>query len=60
MGERAKLAWGGRTSRSFLGVGELEERQRAAVPQLENRVAIDALGAKQLVDLTPRGDDGNR
>ena len=36
-------------------VGELEEGQRAAVTQAEERVAVDALRPEQLVGLGPRG-----
>ena len=36
-------------------VGELEERQGTAVGEPEERVAVDPLGAEQLVRLRPRG-----
>ncbi len=38
-------------------VGELEERQCAAVAEFEERVAIDAFGPEQLVGFRPRGDE---
>ena len=37
-------------------VRELEERERAAVGEAEERVAVDALGAEQLVGLGPGGE----
>ena len=39
------------------GIGELEERQRAAVGEAEEGVAVGAPLAAQVLDLAPRGDE---
>src|SRR6185437_15381632 len=39
----------------ILGLREFEERQRAAVADLEEEVAVDSLGAEELIDLAPGG-----
>src|SRR4029453_8877085 len=39
-------------------VGELEERERAPVPETEERVAVHPLGTEQLVGFGPRGHQG--